>query len=255
VEPINSIVRAVQVLDILKEEGVLSFTTLLQKVDIPRSTLFKILATLESKELISRDDETYKYRLGAKLLEWGAGAQAQLEFRKIALPFMQKLSERLSCTVQLTVVVQQEILPIESIESKTWFWQPFKYPGFLGQTSPLHCTAAGKIALAYMEDAERESVITNKGLVRYTPHTITERDVLLEEIKTVRDLGYAISNAEHDEMIRAVASPVRDYTGKVIASLCVMELVNRMTVEEANQLAVSVCETAAEISRQLGYLQ
>lgn len=212
------------------------------------------LSTLEDQELVNRDRDTNKYRLGAKLLEWGAGAQSQLEFRKISLPYMQKLSDSLDCTVQLTVVVQQELLPIESIESKIWFWQPFKYPGFLGQTSPLHCTAAGKVSLAFMGEQDREGVIRDKGLARYTTNTITGKKALLAELKKIRDQGYSISNAEHDELIRAVACPVRDHTGKVIAALSVLDVVTRMKPERALQVVEPVKKTAAEISRQLGFV-
>ena len=253
-EPVNSILRAVHVLDILKDEGTLSYMEILKRMDIPKSTLFKILTTLEDQELVKREQDTNRYRLGVKLLEWGAGAQSQLEFRKIALPFMQKLSEDLDCTVQLTVVVQQELLPIESIESKTWFWQPFKFPGFLGQTSPLHCTAAGKVALAFMAEQERDQVIRDKGLARYTENTITNKKALLAELKQIREKGYSISNAEHDELIRAVACPVRDHTGKVIAALSALDVVTRMKPERALQVAEPVKRTVAEISRHLGYL-
>ena len=253
-EPVNSILRAVKVLDILKDQGTLSYMGILKRMDVPKSTLFKILATLEDQELVNRDQETNKYRLGAKLLEWGAGAQSQLEFRKIALPFMQKLSDDLDCTVQLTVVVQEELLPVESIESKTWFWQPFKFPGFLGQTSPLHCTAAGKIALAFMDEQERERVIGDRGLSRYTKNTITSKKALLSELKKIRERGYSISNAEHDELIRAVACPVRDHSGKVIAALSVLDVVTRMKPERALHVVEPVKKMAAEISRQLGYL-
>ncbi|HUV07961.1 MAG TPA: hypothetical protein VMX75_09550, partial [Spirochaetia bacterium] len=89
------------------------------------------LATLEAEDLVKRDPDTRKYRLGVKLLEWGAGAQSQMGLHKIAGPVMQKLSDELDCTVQLTVVVQQELLPIESIESKTGTGNPSNTPASL----------------------------------------------------------------------------------------------------------------------------
>ena len=107
--------------------------------------------------------------------------------------------------------------------------------------------------MAFMEAEERERVIREKGLARYTDNTITAKRALIQELNRIKEQGYAMSNAGHDELIRAVACPVRDHTGAVIASVSALGVITRMTAERALQIADPVKKAAAEISQQLGY--
>jgi DNA-binding IclR family transcriptional regulator len=251
---VNTIIKAVRVLDLLKVRGSSSYVEILKQTRLPKSTLFKILATLESEELVRRDAESGRYQLGVKLIELGSGARSQLEIRKIARPFMKTLSESLDCTVHLTVIAHGEVLPIESYESGSTYWHHFSFPGGVGIPAPLHATAAGKAILAYMNRQELESTIQEKGLARYTGATITSSSRLRTALTEIRQRGYAVSDAEHDEMVRGVAAPIRDHDGAVIASLSALGLVSRITPERVAQVAAQVVKAADEISRLFGHL-
>lgn len=250
---VNSIVKAVRILDLLKGHGSLSYIEILKMFPLPKGTLFKILFTLESEELIRRDQVNGKYELGVKLIEWGTGARSQLEIRKIALPFMQKLSEDIDCTIHLTVVSHGEVLPIESFESGSTTWPHYLFHGGVGIAAPLHATAAGKAILAFMSRDELEDTLKGKELQKFTENTITTMPRLREALAEVRRAGYAVSDGEHHEMVRGVAAPIRDNEGKVFASLSALGVTSRMIDEWIPEVASQVIAASNEISRLFGY--
>ncbi|MFA6507949.1 MAG: IclR family transcriptional regulator [Treponemataceae bacterium] len=251
---VNSIIKAVRILDVLKSRGSLTYIEIMKQTPLPKSTLFKILSTLEAEELVRRDPDSGRYQLGVKLIEWGSGARSQLEIRKIARPFMKKLSENLDCTIHLTVLAHGEVLPIESFDSGNTYWHNFSFPGGVGIPAPLHATGAGKAILAFMNKEEIENVIKKKGLEKFTEHTITDPKRLLAVLEDIRKKGFAVSDAEHDDMVRSVAAPIRDHDGQVIASLSALGIVSRITLELVPEVAQKVIEAAQEISRLFGYL-
>ncbi len=250
---VNSIVKAVRILDVLNQEGPLSFIEIFRKTPLPKSTLFKILATLEEERIVTREAESAKYRLGLRLIEWGGGARAQLDMRMVARPVMRALSADIDCTVHLTVIAHNEVLPIESVESGNWYWHHFKYPVAIGIPAPMHATGAGKAILAFLPDVEIRAVIGDKGLKRFTENTITDEEMLEKELEMIRERGYAISDAEHDELIRSVAAPIRNQDGRVIAALSALAVVSRFTPDRMKTVALSVTAAAEEISSLLGY--
>ena len=252
-ELVNSIVKAVRILDLLKSRGSLSYIEILKQNPLPKSTLFKILGTLETEELVRRDPDSGRYQLGVKLIEWGTGARSQLEIRKIALPFMQRLSEAVDCTIHLTVVSHGEILPIESFESGSTTWPHHIFHGGVGIPAPLHATAAGKAILAFMSRDEVEATIREKGLQKFTENTITDFERLDVALAEIRRCGYAVSYSEHYEMVRGVAAPIRDLDGKVFASLSALGIISRITPEWVPEIASRVIAAADEISRLFGY--
>lgn len=252
-ELVNSILRAARILDVLNDSGPLSYVQILHRLSIPKSTLFKILSTLESESIVQRDPEDGRYQLGMKLIELGGGARSRLEIRNVARPLMKDLNEEIDCTVHLTVVAHSEVVPLESVESPNWYWHHFKYPVAIGIPAPMHATGAGKAILAFLPKQEAETIIREKGLEGYTPNTITSKSKIWKEIDAIRKAGYAVSDAEHDELIRSVAAPVFNEDGKVIAALSALGVVSRLTRKRIVSIARAVVAAASEISRRLGY--
>ncbi len=252
-ELVNSIVKAVRVLDLLKSRGEQSYAEILKQLSLPKSTLFKILLTLEETELVRRDQVSGRYHLGVKLIEWGSGARSQLEIRKIAQPFMQRLHESLDCTVHLTIVSHGEVLPIENLESGSATWPHYIFHGGIGIPAPLHATAAGKAMLAFMDHDKVRALISEKGLGKFTDNTITDAKVLHVALREIRRRGYAVSNAENTDMVRSVAAPIRDQEGQVFAALSVLGMISRIAEERIPEIAAQVVAAANEISRLFGY--
>lgn len=251
-ELVNSIVKAVKILDMLEKRGPLSFNELLRSYDLPKSTLSKILHTLESEELIRKEAESNKYHLGSKLIELGSAARSSLEIRNICRPILNKLHEKVGLTAHLGIIAHGEVLPIESVESGNWYWHHFKYPVAVGISAPMYATGAGKAILAYLKPEEIEQILS-QNLIKFTDSTKTDKTILLDELNQIRKLGYAVSNAEHDEMIRSVAAPVFNSDGRVIASVSVLGLASKITADRIHEISKDVMSATKEISHLLGF--
>jgi DNA-binding IclR family transcriptional regulator len=253
VDAVNSVVKAIRILDTLRSAGPLTFSEAQRALDLPKSTVHKILATLEQEDLVRRDRETGRYSLGVKLIELGSGARAQLEFRKIALPLMQELSEAIDCTVHLSVLSHRDVMPVEAFESGSKTWPQYLFHGGVGIPAPLHATAAGKAILAYLDDGAVDEALGSGPLARHTSHTIVDRSKLRDELARIRKRGYAVSEGEHVELVWGVAAPIRDHDGRVVASLSALGIAARLTPERIPGIGSRVVATAAQVSRLIGY--
>lgn len=252
-DAVNSVVKAIRILDRVRTAGPLA-SDLHKALDLPKSTVHKILATLEREDFVRRDAESARYSLGVRLIELGSGARAQLEFRKIALPLMQELSEAINCTVHLSVLSHRDVLPVEAFESDSKTWPRLLFHGGVGIPAPIHATAAGKAILAYLDDAAQDDALGAEPLARHTPRTIVDRTKLRAELARIRRRGFAVSEGEHFELVWGVAAPIHDHDGGVVASLSALGLATRLTPERIPEMAAKVVGAAAEISRQFGHV-
>ena len=252
-DAVNSVVKAVRILDRLRTAGPLTFSEVQKVLDLPKSTVHKILATLEQEDLVRRDRDTARYSLGVRLIELGSGARAQLEFRKIALPLMQELSETIDCTVHLSVLSHRDVVPVEAFESGSKTWPRYLFHGGVGIPAPIHATAAGKAIAAFLDDADLHEALGDGELARHTSHTIVDRARLRAEFARIRRRGYAISEGEHFEVVWGVAAPIHEHDGRVVASLSALGIAARLTPERVPDVAAKVVGTAVAISRRLGY--
>lgn len=250
---VNSVLRAINVLELLNQHGDLTFTQLLNESSIAKSTLFDILATLESADLIRKVPETHSYQLGIKLVEFGGTARSNIEIRSVARPIMIRLNAELNLTVHLVVLAHGEILPIETCESEQWYRHHFRFSTAIGVPAPMYCTGAGKAILANLPESQIAGYVQSTELVRYTDTTITDTAHLQGELETVAARGYAVGNAEHDELIRSVAAPVWSHEGRVIASLSALGLVTRFPEGRIGEVADAITDASAELSRQMGH--
>jgi IclR family KDG regulon transcriptional repressor len=246
---VKSVSRTVKILDLLSREGAKNITEISRSLSFPKSSVHEIIATLLAEKIIGRDSDPGRYTLGLKLFEWGKQAQAGLEIRKVAVPSLRALHRELDETVYLTVPDGREVLYIECFEST----KRLRTYSVIGIRAPLHCTSVGKAVMAWLDEAEVEAVIQSMGLPRFTANTITDRRELRRELAQVREKGYATDIMEHEEGVCCVGAPIRDHTGKVIASISVSGPSQRLTAAEIENTAQLIKEKAAEISRRLGY--
>ena len=124
----------------------------------------------------------------------------------------------------------------------------------VGSRLPAHCTAAGKVHLAFMSDEEIEALFPERQLKPYTPNTITDRDALKTELKKIVDQGYAIDNEELDPGVRCVAGPIRDYTRRIVGAVSVSGPSMRFTDERIEkELIPLVMQASEDLSTRLGF--
>ncbi len=226
----------------------LGVTALSGRLKLAKSTVYRLLSTLASRGYVYQNPATGKYRLGLKAFEVGSLAVSQLTVREAALPFLEKLRDATKETVHLGVREADAVIYIDKIETPL----PIRMYSRIGRRAPLHCTALGKVLLAFAGPAEAGRM-ARRDLKRYTPNTITDPDVLAKELALVRERGYALDAEEFEEGLKCVAAPLWDYTGTVVASAGIAGPHIRITSDRLQELIAVVRETAAEVSARLGY--
>lgn len=226
-------------------------TEVAKELKLSKSTTARLMYTLKECGYLTKSPATNKYRLGWKLAQLGGVYLASVPLREIALPRLRELNSRINETVDLYVVVGKQRLCVDRFES-TYEVRPVVQAGKL---SPLHAGASGKLLLAFMPEDQIQDFLKTETLTKFTDHTITKKKNLLAEVGVIRKQGYATSMEERLPLVNAAAAPLRDYSGKTIAALGISGLVNRFTPQRMqSELIPAMLETAAQISRELGYL-
>jgi DNA-binding IclR family transcriptional regulator len=223
-------------------------TDLAAELRLAKSTVYRLLQTLVVHGYAVQDARTGRYRLGLKLLELGSAVLGGLSIRTIAQPHLQALMEATNETVQLGVLEGHEVVYADKIDSQ----QTIRMYSRVGRRSPLHCTALGKVLLAYQLAGDVRGLLASE-LRRCTARTITTAGRLREELERIRREGYALDNEEFEEGLRCVAAPVRDHTEAVVASLGVAGPAARLGPARLPVLIKRVTEAADAVSADLGY--
>ena len=175
------------------------------RLDISKSTVHGITAALEDQGAIIRDPESKKYIIGATLMELGKAAYAKMDFKKAAHPIMERLMEQCRETVFLGVRNGDTITIIDLVESR----KDFKISSPIGTSLPLLAGAIGKIFLSEMIPGDAREYIRSKGLIQFTPNTITDPDIYFKALESVRNTGVAFDDEEYISGVRAVAAPLQ----------------------------------------------
>ena len=215
---------------------------------LPVSTVHRFLANLEGTGFLNCSGDGV-YHLGIACFAIGQAALAQLDIRRVSLPYLQELNRQTRETIHLTVRHGLSAVYVEKLDSP----EQLRIHSRIGAAVPLYCTAVGKVMLAYMPEEERERVLPQLGLKRLTPNTVGNLQELEAELHRVRKNGYACDLEENELHIRCVAAPIWDHAGSVNASLSITAPMVRMAVTRLRQLAPLIQTAGLQISRELGY--
>src|SRR5882724_2291520 len=218
--------RAVVILDMLaavRED--LSLFELSERLDLHKSTIHRLLMVLERHRLVERRPESGKYGLGLKLFELGTRAFARLGLGERAHPHLERLAAEAGETAHLCVLEDGEVLYLEKVEPS----RTIRVPSTVGRRNPAHCTAVGKALLAFLPEADLDRLIQGRGLPAHTPNTITTPALLRRELRAIRQRGYAVDDEEIEEGLRCIGAPVRDHSGRVVASMSIAGPAFRLT--------------------------
>lgn len=226
----------------------LGVTALSTRLKLAKSTVYRLLTTLAARGYVYQNPATGKYRLGLKAFEVGSLAVGQLTVREAALPSLERLRDLTKETVHLGVRDGDAVIYLEKIETP----HSIRMYSQIGRRAPLHCTALGKVLLAFAPAGESARFL-RRGLRRYSPNTLTDPDVLNKELAQIREQGYALDNEEFEEGLRCVAAPLWDYTGTVVASAGIAGPHIRVTPDRLPDLIKVVREITGEISARLGH--
>ena len=244
--------RAFRILTLLTDGKPRTPAEISESIDLNPSTTFRMLSTLSYHRYVRRNETTNQYQLGLACLELAQGYTLSDNLRRVALPELEALRDETKETVHLVVLDQMHIVYIEKI------------PGLhaigimssrVGRRAPAYCTGVGKVLLAYLNEDQVRSFYDQNGFHRFTSTTITDLNLLMQQLAQVRCQGYAVDKGEHEDEVRCVAAPIFDMEGKAVAAISISGPALRMDpIEENYPLIERAKETALRISQEMGYL-
>jgi len=245
---VQSVDRAIAILELLAGEGAQAGADVARALGVHRSTALRLLGTLERRGLVERDARTAKYQLGRRLPQLASLVSGDFDLRNLARPVCDALAEALGETVTLDVLEGDEIVTIEqangssSVVSVNW----------LGRRTPAHCTASGKVILAFAAEPVRQRVLASP-LERRTARTVVDRAELEAQLAAAREAGFARTFEELETGLDAIAAPVLGADGQVVAAVDVSGPAHRLREGGRPELIRLTRGAAADLSRQLGY--
>ncbi len=223
-------------------------TELSKELQINKSTVSKIISTLENHGYLGKNTETRKYRLGLRLFELGSLVASQLDLQKEALACMEELNKDVEETIHLVVMNDFDIVYINKVESPGGLRISTRVGGRL----PAHCTGVGKILLAALSPEELRIFLKKRPLKKFTSNTITNPEVLRKALEEVRTQGYAVDNEEFSGGLTCVAAPVKNYSDKTIGAISISGSTHRLREKDLEELICRLKNTAQKISQRLG---
>jgi len=224
-------------------------TDLSRRLKLHKNNVFRLLATLEARGYIQQNRTTENYRLGLRCLQLGQAYLRQTGFLLPAKSTLNELARQTRESVFVALRKGVEVVPLDFVESEN----AVRVASFLGSTFPLHCTAPGKVHLAFESEQELGDGL-GENLTRYTERTIVDRAALLDQIREIRGSGFAVDLGEFMEEVRCVSVPVRDYTNGLIGTLSVAGPLHRLTPDRIEQeIAPLLLSGGNDLSRRLGY--
>jgi IclR family transcriptional regulator, KDG regulon repressor len=247
-ESVRAVERALDILLCFTHDGpVLSLTQISEQVGMHQSTVHRLLATLESRRFVHRDRATGFYRLGFRFIEMASLVLQDVDLRRWAQPYLQRLAAECGETVDLAVLDGAHVIYLDVVESP----QRVKIAAAVGQRLPAFCTASGKAFMAYLPDAEVRDIL-GKGLTKHTEHTLLAVTDLYEDLRRTRERGFAISEQEFETDICAVAAPILDAVGYPVAVIAIVGPSFRLPRERMLMLGLSIQATTEAIAHEVG---
>src|SRR4051794_37897227 len=213
--PVQSVDPALPILGVLARVGEAGVTEIAGELGVHKSTAFRLVPTREAHRLVEQASERGRYRLGVGVLRLAGATTARLDLVQEARPLCRKLAADTGETVNIAVLSERSALYLDQVAGSSAL-QPHNW---VGQHIPLHATSNGKVLLSELDDNQLDAVLGK--LATYTPQTITKRARLSEELDRVRAQGHALAVDELEVGLTAVAAPIRNAHGDVVASMSV----------------------------------
>jgi DNA-binding IclR family transcriptional regulator len=246
-ESIRAVERALNILLCFSmQTPELSMTQISEQVGLHKSTVHRLLATLERMRFVQRDPVTSMYRPGIRLLQMAYLTMEHNDLSRIALPFMRQLGEQHRETIDLSVLDDSDVVFTEVVESQ----QRVKLAAAKGQRLPAFCTASGKAIMAFLSK-EKVQAILDRGLTRYTEYSPCSSNEVWEYLAVAKQDGFSISEQELEEGINAVSAPIFDAAHHPIASIAIAGPAYRLTKQRMIEIGPDIVAACEKISKEL----
>lgn len=250
---VSSLVRGLQILSTFTTESPsLKVAEIAEINGLDQATVFRFVYTLEKLGYLVRDEETKRYRQGVRMLTLGLPARDGIAVRHIALPLMMELSKMVSETVRLAVLdkVDTVTIAVAEIPDRIYFRTR------IGERSPTHGTALGKVLLAYQPIDTWDRIISKLEFTPYTEQTIIDPVLFRKELLKIRQQGYATQDGELIAGLGSVAAPIFDYSNEITAAIDLSGLSLQIFDKSKNGFFIDeIVKCARRISEEMGHIR
>jgi IclR family transcriptional regulator, KDG regulon repressor len=247
-ESVAAVLKVFAILQALTERNETGISELSVRLAMPKATVYRFLQTMKTLGYVRQEPDSERYGLTMKVFELGAKALLYPDLVEIAKTHMQRLSEATGETVHLGMLIDSEIIYVHKVDSRHMLGMYSR----VGRRAPLHCTAIGKVLMAWEPAANRERVLQHCDFKRYREKTITSREDYAAELDRTLAQGFGQDREEFDDHIRCTAIPIFDRLNQVIAGLSVSFPTFRYDMAKEPELVRMLGDASRDISRQLG---
>ena len=249
---VQSVERALSILTSFTDgEPQLRVADVARKLELPQSTVSRLVATMERMGFIERDPLTGLVRPGLQLVTLAGVALNQIEVQRQAQAELSAVATDLGLAANLAILRDDQIFYLSTAEGP----KAPKLFTMIGKRNPLHCTAIGKAILANLPEPEREAILGRIAYPAFTPHTARTPDQLRAMLDRARESGYATEREELAFGRACIAAPIRSASGAVVAGASISGPLSALALEERETELVSrVIEMTDRISHKLGWI-
>ncbi|MEZ5209682.1 IclR family transcriptional regulator [Gordonia sp. (in: high G+C Gram-positive bacteria)] len=244
---VQSVDRAVSILEVVARTRSIGVTAIATELGLSKTTVSRLLATLEGRGLVEQNEVRGEYSLGYTAWMLSSSPKRRPDLVGTCRPFAADLARRAGETVNIAVLDNGEVMTVDQVAGDSAIGSI----DWVGRRTPAHATAAGKVLLACLPEAQRAEFLPDP-LPRFTEHTVTDRTRLARELEDAADTGIAYTFEENEIGEVAVGAPIRDFDGHAFAAVTLAGPAFRVT-DKLPMMSRETAKTAAEISWRFGW--
>lgn len=245
---IQSLDRALRVLKCVSGADGLSLTEIADQLEESPSTVYRILSTLDVHGMVELQRDSQLWQIGLESFLLGSRFLGRTNLPEQSRPFMRDLMEMSGETANLAIAEGREVIFVSQVETH----QPIRAFFRPGTRGPIHASGIGKAILAFLDEAQRQTLLSGWELERFTDRTITDHARLDAALTEIRHQGFAVDDEERTDGMRCIAAPVFNEFGEAIAGISVSGPGVRVTPERVGELGPEVRSAAHAVTRAIG---
>lgn len=247
---VKSLQKALKVLECFTPQArELGVSEIARMLDLNKSNVYNILATLEECGYVKKNKSSEKYSLDFKMVEFSYTVMANYPYTNFIVPILKDLATDLNVIVYFGIPYGDSVLYLFSAYPKS-YGKNIPYRSILGETAPYYCTSIGKALLCAMTDEEIKSHLGNEK-IKYTENTLTTDEAILSDIAKSKERGWALDNIEHENAVRCVGVPVTDRNGTLIGAISASGPTSVVTEETIESISQKLMTAAFEIKSRI----
>ena len=248
---INTSATALKALRVLEtvaaSSQLVSVSEISDSMSVDKATVYRMLITLTKAGYIVRDENSRKYKLGYKIVSLSRNLLAENEISRLVQQTLEQISIETQATLHYSLLDGDETVLVQRVKGSQLVTVDFQ----IGDRSSLHCTAIGKVLLAFQDHRFIQKII-DAGLPKLACNTITHPDEFRKELQRIRSEGYAIDNRELSDNMRCIAVPIFEGGGRIKSGISISGPDSRFTLEKLSELKVPMMQASRRLSEQLG---